>query len=47
MIAAAGTTDTVMSIRGHTSTRMLARYRHSTEERKLDALEAAARLVTQ
>jgi integrase len=30
---------TVMAISGHSSTRMLARYTHPTEERKLDALD--------
>jgi Phage integrase family len=29
---------TVMAVSGHSSTRMLARYTHPTEERKLDAL---------
>ena len=31
---------TVMSISGHSSTRMLERYSHPTEARKLDALES-------
>ena len=46
-IIAAGLDDyTVMAIRGHSSTRMLARYTHPTEERKLDALDAAGSVVT-
>ena len=32
------TTTTVMAISGHSSTRMLARYTHSTEEPKMEAL---------
>ncbi len=32
---------TVMAISGHSSTRMLARYTHPTEERKIGALEAS------
>ena len=31
---------TVMEISGHSSTRMLARYTHPTEARKIDALES-------
>ena len=37
----AGSDDfTVMEISGHSSTRMLARYTHPTEARKIDALES-------
>jgi hypothetical protein len=46
MIAAGLDACTVMAISGHSSTRMLARYTHPTKERKLDALEAAATVVT-
>jgi integrase len=46
MIAAGLDDYTAMAISGHSSTRMLARYTHPTEERKLDALEAAATVVT-
>jgi integrase len=46
MIAAGLDDDTVMAISGHSSTRMLARYTHPTEERKLDALDAAGSVVT-
>jgi integrase len=46
MIAAGLDDYTVMAISGHSSTRMLARYTHPTEERKLDALDAAGSVVT-
>jgi len=46
MIAAGLDVYTVMAISGHSSTRMLARYTHPTEERKLDALDAAGSVVT-
>ncbi len=46
MIAAGLDGYTVIAIGGRSSTRMLARYTHPTEERKLDALEAAATVVT-
>ena len=36
---------TVMAISGHSSTRMLARYTHPTEQRKLAALETFASIV--
>ena len=36
---------TVMAISGHSSTRMLARYTHPTEQRKLAALETFAPIV--
>ena len=39
MIAAGFDDYTVMEISGHSSTRMLARYTHPTEERKLGALD--------
>ena len=45
MIEAGFDDYTVMEISGHSSTRMLARYTHPTEERKLDALESFS-LVT-
>ena len=38
MIAAGIDDYTVMAISGHSSTRMLARYTHPTETRKIDAL---------
>ena len=38
MIAGGYDDHTVMSISGHSSTRMLARYTHPTEERKIGAL---------
>src|SRR5207244_4364822 len=38
MIAAGHDDYTVMEISGHSSTRMLARYAHPTEERKIEAL---------
>jgi hypothetical protein len=42
MIAAGYDDYTVMAISGHSSTRMLERYTHPTEQRKLAALEAFA-----
>jgi hypothetical protein len=45
MIAAGCDDYTVMEIAGHSSTRMLARYTHPTEERKLGAL-SLSRVVT-
>ena len=42
MIAAGHDDYTVMEISGHSSTRMLARYTHPTEERKIDALDLPA-----
>ena len=36
---------TVMAISGHSSTRMLARYTHPTEARKIDALESFSRVT--
>ena len=39
MIAEGYDDYTVMAISGHSSTRMLARYTHPTEERKIGALE--------
>jgi hypothetical protein len=42
MIAAGYDDYTVMSISGHSSTRMLARYPHPTEQRKIGALDAFA-----
>ena len=38
MIASGYDDHTVMSISGHSSTRMLARYTHPTEEQKIGAL---------
>jgi len=45
MIAAGCDDYTVMEIAGHSSTRMLARYTHPTEERKIGAL-SLSRVVT-
>ena len=42
MIAAGYDDDTVMAISGHSSTRMLARHTHQTEQRKIGALDAFA-----
>ena len=42
MIAAGYDDYTVMAISGHSSTRMLARYTHPTEQRKIGALDAFA-----
>jgi integrase len=42
MIASGYDAYTVMAISGHSSTRMLARYTHPTEERKVGALESVA-----
>ena len=42
MIAEGFDEDTVMSISGHSSTRMLARYTHPTAERRAGALETFA-----
>jgi hypothetical protein len=39
MIASGYDDYIVMAISGHSSTRMLARYSHPTEERKIDALD--------
>ena len=43
MIASGIDDYTVMAISGHSSTRMLERYTHPTEARKIDALESLAR----
>ena len=45
MIEAGYDDYTVMAISGHSSTRMLARYTHPTEARKLDALESFSRVT--
>lgn len=42
MIATGYDDYTVMAISGHSSTRMLARYTHPTEERKISALDLPA-----
>ncbi len=46
MVAAGMDDYTVMEISGHSSTRMLARYTHPTESRKIAALDAAGAVVT-
>ena len=46
MIAAGSSDHTVMAISGHSSTRMLERYTHPTDDLKLTALENAASVVT-
>ena len=46
MVAAGFDDYTVMAISGHSSTRMLARYRHPTEERKMGALESFGTVTT-
>ena len=45
MIAAGHSDHTVMAISGHSSTRMLERYVHPTQELKISALETGASLV--
>jgi integrase len=45
MIARGASDHTVMAISGHSSTRMLERYTHPTEDLKVDALESGAGLV--
>jgi len=46
MIAERHSDHTVMAISGHRSTRMLPRYIHPTDARKLEALETGSYLVT-
>ena len=46
MIASGYDDYTVMEISGHSSTRMLARYTHPTEERKIGALELPFMVTT-